>query len=210
MRLLSYLPAWFDPILPPDLDDRPKIFGIGFHKTGTTSLGRALRSLGFRVQKGFSFNVPGKRVQIAEPVTLDKIRQIAFEMVPYYTAFEDNPWPLLFRELDERFPGSRFILTVRDPDRWFRSAVNFHQDRLSSMHDLIYEHDQFRFAQNKTMAIERFNRHNDEVRRHFKDRSGDLLDSDLVSEPSWGVLCDFLGTSVPQSKFPQGKRRIHE
>lgn len=53
MGFLSYLPAWFDPILPPNLEDRPKIFGIGFHKTGTTSLGRALRTLRFRLHKSF-------------------------------------------------------------------------------------------------------------------------------------------------------------
>jgi hypothetical protein len=29
--------------------DRSKVFGIGFHKTGTSSLGRALSMLGYRV-----------------------------------------------------------------------------------------------------------------------------------------------------------------
>lgn len=62
IRLLSHLSPWLDPILPPDLDRRPKVFGIGFHRSGTTSLGRALRSLGYRVNKGFSFNLPRKRV----------------------------------------------------------------------------------------------------------------------------------------------------
>ncbi len=60
MRFLSYVPPWMDPILPPKLDRRPKVFGIGFHKTGTTSLGRALRALGYRVHKGFTINTAGK------------------------------------------------------------------------------------------------------------------------------------------------------
>lgn len=206
-RILSYLPPWIDPVLPPDLDGRPKIFGIGFHKTGTTSLGRALRALGYRVHKGFTFNLPGKRIVIPEPVTLDKIRDVAFPMIRYYSAFEDNPWPLLFREVDAAYPGSRFILTCRDPERWFRSIARFHKDRLSPMHDLIYGERHFRIADNKQRALDRFNRHNEEVRAHFKHRPDDLFDWDLESDPSWDKLCAYLYLPVPKRAFPHGKRQ---
>lgn len=205
MRLLSHVPPWMDPILPPDLDRRPKVFGIGFHKTGTTSLGRALRILGYRVHKGFTFNKPKKRVVISEPVTLEKVRDAAFPMIPYYSAFEDNPWPLLFKDIDQAFPGSRFILTYRDPERWFRSAARYHTGRLSPMHDLIYGERQFRITDSKQKALERFNRHNDEVRAYFQDRSRDLLDWDLVTDPDWEKLCTFLGLPAPNRTFPHGK-----
>jgi hypothetical protein len=197
-----------DPILPPDLDRRPKVFGIGFHKTGTTSLGRALRALGYRVHKGFTFNLPKKRIVIPEPVTLEKIRDVAFRMIPYYSAFEDNPWPLLFREIDAAYPGSKFILTCRNSERWFRSAAQFHNGRLSPMHDFIYGEKNFRIADNETTAVRRFNTHNEEVRDYFKNRPDDLLDWDLESGPSWDRLCTFLNLAVPKRGFPHGKRQI--
>ncbi len=207
MRILSYLPPWIDPVLPPDLDGRPKIFGIGFHKTGTTSLGRALRALGYRVHKGFSFNMQGKHVVIPEPITLEKLRAVALPMVRYYSAFEDNPWPLLFKDLDAAYPGSRFILTDRDPERWYRSASRFHDGPHSPMLDFIYGQKNFEISENRAAALSRFNAHNEGVRTYFKDRPDDLLCWDLESEPSWERLCSFLDLPVPRRAFPHGKRQ---
>jgi Sulfotransferase domain len=206
-RILSHVPAWMDPVLPPDLDNRPKIFGIGFHKTGTTSLGRALRLLGYRVQKGFTFNAPRKRIVIPEPVTLEKIRGAAFPLVRYYSAFEDNPWPLLFKEVDKAFPGSRFILTHRDPERWYRSASQFHKGRPSPMLDFIYGGRDFEISENKDIAITRFNAHKEAVEAYFRNRPDDLLCWDLESEPRWETLCGFLRLGVPSQEFPHGKRQ---
>ncbi len=196
-----------DPFLPPNLDQRPKIFGIGFHKTGTTSLGRALRKLGYRVHKGFTFNSPKKRIVIPEPVTLEKIRDVAFAQVPYYSAFQDNPWPLLFKDIDQAFPGSRFVLTYRDPERWFRSAARFHQGAPGSMLNFIYGFNDFMIADNKDQAIDRFRAHNESVRDYFKDRPNDLLCWDLEAEPNWDKLCRFLDLDVPNQQFPHGKRQ---
>jgi Sulfotransferase domain len=207
MRFLSYLPPWLDPVLPPHLDRRPKIFGIGFHKTGTTSLGRALRDLGFRVHKGFSINMPGKRVRIPEPVTLAKIQDVALPIVPYYSAFQDNPWPLLFDELDRLWPGSRFVLTTRDPERWYRSAARFHNGRKSRMLDFIYGQRDLKIAENKELCLRRFNAHNEKVKAYFKDRPDDLLCWDLEAEPNWYKLCAFLDVPVPARDFPHGKQQ---
>jgi hypothetical protein len=208
LRLLAHTPACFDGWLPPNLDNRPKVFGIGFHKTGTTSLGRALRALGFRVHRGFTFNRPGKRIAIAEPVTPDKIRPVAFGKIPYYSAFEDNPWPLLFKELDQAYPGSKFILTRRDPEAWYRSAARFHEGRPSPMLDLVYGAPNFCIASNRQIALQRFNAHNEEVCRHFKDRPEALLDWNLEAEPRWDKLCDFLELPVPHARpFPHGKKQ---
>jgi hypothetical protein len=203
--VLSIVPARFDPVLPANLDPRPKIFGIGFHKTGTTSLGRALRILGFRLQKGFSYNLPNKRIQIPEPVTIDKIRDIAFTMVPRYGAFEDSPWPLLFRELDQAFPGSRFILTERDPERWIRSAIHHFGNRPGPYLDLTYGRENFNIAGNPDDAVNRFLRHGAEVKAYFDDRGDDLLVWDIERDPEWGRLCSFLQCRLPNKPFPHGK-----
>ncbi len=131
-------------------------------------------------------------------------------MTQYYSAFEDNPWPLLFREIDAAYPGSRFILTVRDPERWFRSAARFHNGPHSPMHDFVYGQKNFEIAADRETAIGRFNAHNDAVKAHFKDRPDVLLCWNLEAEPTWERLCAFLGLPVPKRDFPHGKRQSLE
>lgn len=205
MRVLSVLPSRFDPILPENLDARPKIFCVGFHKTGTTSFGRALRTLGFRVRKGMNFNRPGKRIVIPEPVTLEKVEEVALRLVPRYAAFEDNPWPLMFRRLDEEYPGSRFILTRRESASWIRSAANYFGTKTNPMFDLIYGRRDFCIAGNEEEAVARYERHNADVLEHFRGRGEDLLIWDLASAQSWDRLCDFLECPVPRQPFPHAK-----
>lgn len=201
LRIVRVLPGSFDPFIPAHLDRRPKVFGIGFHKTGTTTLGQALRMLGYRVQKGCAFNHPGKPT-VPEPVTLEKVWDVVRPMVPLYGAFEDNPWPLLFRQLDQAFPGSRFIFTHRDPQRWIRSAVRYFGAKNNATLDLLYERRGFQIAGNEDVAIARYVRHNAEVREHFDGRPDDLLVWDLETQSEWEPLCRFLGCTAPRQPFP--------
>ena len=38
-------------------------------------------------------------------------------------AFLNNPWAIIYREIDKRIPGSKLIMTVRDDDAWLASAI---------------------------------------------------------------------------------------
>lgn len=91
-----------------------KIFCIGSHKTATSSLGHALEMLGYSV-KGSS-GVQNQSIDAEVTKLIDK-------WVPKFDAFQDNPWPIVYRELDQKYPGSKFILTIRDTDKWLSSAV---------------------------------------------------------------------------------------
>ncbi len=106
---------------------------------------------------------------------------------------------------------------MRDPERWYDSAfqtIYFVRDTLTAwvghllprtrafvrMIDRIIWKGMFqgRFA-DRSLAIEAFNRHNEQVRR---DVSADRL---LVYEvrQGWEPLCAFLGVPVPEGKpFP--------
>jgi Sulfotransferase domain len=170
----------------------PKIFGIGFHKTGTSSLGAALELLGRRVCGPVGYMKP----DIAET-----LRETAFELVDEYDAFEDNPWTLLYRELDEKFPGSRFILTVRDPNKWIKSVVRHFGGETTPMRELIYGRGKGDPKGNEALYVARYERHNAEVREYFKGRS-DLLVIDVTAGDGWEKLCPFLGSPTPAVAFP--------
>ncbi len=170
---------------------KTKIFGIGFHKTGTTSLANALSCLGYRVTGPNGVDNPN----IAE-----EVHEMAFDLVSKFDAFQDNPWPILYKELDHKFPGSKFILTVRPPDDWLRSMVNHFNEEETPMREWIYGVGHPKG--NEDVYIARYERHNREVREYFKDRGKDLLVLNITAGEGWGKLCPFLGERIPAVRFP--------
>lgn len=172
--------------------DLSKIFGIGFQKTGTKSLGAALGILGYRV----CGPVGAKDLDIAKNAPA-----LIHSLVPRYDAFQDNPWPLFYEDLDRHYPGSRFIFTVRSPDTWIDSVVAHFGDHDTPMRRYIYGvgHPEG----NERVFLERYRRHNDEVRHYFRNRSEDMLTMDITRGDGWGPLCDFLGLSRPGVEFPK-------
>lgn len=180
---------------------KAKVFCIGFHKTGTSSLAKALEELGYRVTGPNGV----RRPRIAK-VAL----KLAEKLVPEYDAFQDNPWPIIYKEMDARYPGSKFILVVREPQSWLRSQVSYFGKKSSPMRQWIYGENAGCPEGNEEIYLARYNRHNAEVQEYFKDRPDDLLVMSLSSGDGWEKLCKFLGYPVPDRPFPhvnKGTRR---
>ena len=100
-----------------------KIFCIGFNKTGTTTIELVLRHYGF--------NLPDQEEQEI------RLTQASFatdytelcNFVRNYDAFQDLPFSQgeIYVVADALFPCSKFILTERNPEEWFRSLCAYHQ-----------------------------------------------------------------------------------
>ena len=105
------------------------IVGVGFQKTGTSSLRDALRTLGYRVGDN--------NHQVLWPYLHGNMGRV-LRKLQQFDAVEDNPWPLMYKDLDALVPGSKFILTVRDPERWFESVARHIGDLRDPMHEWIY------------------------------------------------------------------------
>ncbi|MDJ0953310.1 MAG: sulfotransferase [Acidimicrobiia bacterium] len=168
-----------------------KVFGIGFHKTGTTTLASALRLLGYDIAGPFGVH----DADIAE-TALPR----ALETAATCDGAQDNPWPILYADLDAAFPGSKFVLTVRDPDRWLRSVVNHFGGKTTPMREWIYGRGDP--VGNEDLYRERYESHNDAVRTHFASRPDDLLVLSIADGEGWDELCGFLGVPVPDVPFP--------
>jgi hypothetical protein len=121
-------------------------------------------------------------------------------------AVQDNPWPLLYRELDAELPGSRFILTVRPTDAWWQSVAGHFGGRSTPMREWIYGPGAGDPSGHEAVYRARYERHNAEVRTHFADRPGDLLVLRLVEGEGWPELCAFLDRPVPDAPFPHTNR----
>ncbi|HEX7247454.1 MAG TPA: sulfotransferase [Actinomycetota bacterium] len=172
----------------------PKVFGIGFHKTGTTSLRLALEELGYRVTGPNGVHRKGMNTAMA--------LAIAHDLLPRFDAFQDNPWANLFREMDGEAPGSRFVLTVRPEEAWLRSVVGHFGPRSTPMREWIYGAGFGSPIGNEELYAERYRRHNREVLEHFAERPDDLLVMDITEGDGWAELCPFLGRPVPDAPFP--------
>lgn len=171
------------------------MFCIGFHKTGTTSLARALEKLGYRVTGPNG---------VDDPEIEKNVLSMARGLVKQYDAFQDNPWPILYREMDIENPGSRFILTVREAEAWIRSAVQHFGRDETPMRKWIYGAGAP--SGNETLYLERYTGHNRDVLAYFEGRPDDLLVMDLTAGDGWEKLCGFLGFEIPAIPFPHANR----
>lgn len=192
----------FDPI---DLNTLPtRVFGIGMHKTATTSLHTALKMLG--VESAHWQNAHWAKAIWQEMTSAG--RSLTVEQ---HYALCDLPITLLFRELDLAYPGSKFILTTKDEGSWLESVRNhwdydYNRYRVSwdtdpfthRLHKLLYGQKQF----DADIFLERFRRHNAEVREYFKDRPRDLLVMDMDAGAGWAGLCELLRLPVPAFPYP--------
>jgi hypothetical protein len=170
-----------------------KIFCIGFHKTGTKTLAAALARLGYRVTGPNG---------VLDPAITANVRGMAYALVAEFDAFQDNPWPILYRELDERFPGSKFILTVRDTPSWIRSQLDHFGSTETPMRRWIYGETAGAPAGNEALYMRRYETHNRDVLEYFAYRPDDLLVMDLAQGDGWEMLCRFLNKDVPDVAFP--------
>jgi 3'-phosphoadenosine 5'-phosphosulfate (PAPS) 3'-phosphatase len=178
-------------------DSTSKIFGIGLSKTGTTSLANALQILGYKTRDN---------IGVTNYVAGD-LSSIDLDLVGAFDALTDTPIPSFYRELDKRFPGSKFILTVRARDEWLTSCKKQFTQRFADVQTEAHKHlfvdlygtdvfDEGRFAS----GYERFL---SGVLEYFKDRAQDLLIIDVASGEGWEKLCPFLGHAIPDLPFPK-------
>ena len=171
--------------------DTRKIFGIGFQRTGTSSLTKALRLLEIDT--------------VHAPMELYK--DINHKTIEKYQAFTDNPMPLLYKELDKQFPDSKFILTVRDVETWL-SSVNFlfqigkiewaENTVIQEVHYELYGIDYFEKERFKNIFME----YNNQVINYFSKRPNNLLVMDITRGDGWEKLCPFLELEIPDQAFP--------
>lgn len=163
-----------------------KIFCIGFQKTGTSSLRDALSEIGYSVTGVFGRDVP-----------LDELRRTyverGLEIAQRFDSVEDMPWPLMFRELDAAFPGSKFILTMRDTDRWYHSIASHFGAEPYHIQQLTYGEDAGAPVGHEERYREVYDAHNAAAREYFADRPDDLLEFWLERGHGWNELSAFLG-----------------
>jgi hypothetical protein len=187
LRIYQRIHNFFIPLFKKRHEQ--KVFCIGFFKTGTTSLDKAMNILGYRT---VHFLRTGK-----EP----KEGWIELFKRYNYDSISDAPinHPKFFMKLDNEFPNSKYILTLRNSKSFIRSYENFVR---GSPYHIKDEND-------KNLRLHRFETHNKLVKEYFKDRPDDLLILDIIGGEGWEKLCKFLNKPIPTKPFPsKNKGRV--
>jgi len=179
-----------------------KVFNIGFHKTGTTSLTHFMDVHGYKSLHNTAYTMQrmnlGSQSDIADdPTTPSDIGgmldiHLLQELVQEFDFFSDNPWPLIYKLLDESFPDSRFILTRRNTDSWMNSLIKYSGSQNTRMRQLIYGYG------NPGHHVKRYRqvyiRHNKDVVSYFGNRKNLLvIDIEDDNRRIARSLSEFLG-----------------
>ena len=101
-----------------------KVIGAGFGRTGTNSFQVAMEMLGFGPCHHMN-------VLMSEPGPVDAWRRAADgtltdwdEIYGAFSATCDFPHCVFYEELAAFYPDAKVVLTVRDPDEWYTSAMS--------------------------------------------------------------------------------------
>ena len=185
-----------------------RVVGAGVGRTGTNSLKLALeRLLGGPCHHMHEILADPSQI----PAWTDAIegRPVDWSAVlAGYRAIVDWPGASFWRELVAVNPDALVLLSVRDPEGWYRSASNTIFQMLDhapppfsawmqSMRSLLAERFSDRIDDEAAM-IDAFVRHNDEVRREVP--ASRLLE--WTPSDGWAPICERLGLAVPDEPFP--------
>lgn len=112
-----------------------KIFGIGYNKTGTTSLSSIMNNNNISTcpQKPFECNLESYFYGNYDTIT-KMIKNDYYD----YTFFQDVPFslPNFYKTMDCEFPNSKFILTIRDNENeWYNSLIRFYKKLFLNFHN---------------------------------------------------------------------------
>jgi len=174
-----------------------KIIGIGLNKTGTKTLGACFRHWGLK-HKSFD-------VEAFELWRRKEYRKL-LKWAEGYESFEDWPWPMIYKDIDQKFQEAKFILTRRkNPEVWFQSLCK-HADRTGPtiFRKYVYGYEMPHHYKNEHIKL--YKGHNESVRKYFHDRPNDFLEVCWEDGAGWQELARFLGYEVPNIPFPHENR----
>jgi hypothetical protein len=193
-----------------------KVFCIGLGKTGTTSLERALKDLGYRL---------GNQLRAESLLASYAARNFGpiIEFCLTADAFQDAPFgfPFTYLALDQFFPNAKFVLSVRnDADQWYRSLIRFHGNkfaggRIPTKEDLLAAPNPNVWKSNRVLLntpeddiyhkptlVSFYERHNADVRDYFRHKSN-LLEINISDNGAYQRFCHFLGKEPVGRDFPR-------
>ncbi len=206
-----------------------EVIGAGHGRTGTLSLKAALEELGF----GPCYHMV-ELLAHPEKVTYweaaERDESVDWDaLFEGYAAGVDFPVFRHYRTLAQNYPDAKVILTVRDPEKWYESALSTIYRagplplqkallalqlpfsprlrkliRVFRLAGKVWQKDFGGRFEDKAYALKTFEAHIKEVKRVIPE---ERLLVYQVGE-GWEPLCTFLNVPVPDKPFPRLNDRL--
>lgn len=216
------------------------VVGAGLGRTGTSSLRDALNILGYKtyhwseLMKPENFGDYQKWDRLINDKEFSPNKQVWNKLFidKGYNACTDQPSSLFYKELYRKYPKAKFILTVRDSEKWYNSYTNsvhaydLAMDRWYKQFTsklarvnvkMSYDNERYLFNNqtwgqaknngNKEIVKSKFEQWNKECIQFMKkhNNSENLLVFDV--KEGWQRLCEFLDKPVPKdTPFPHSNK----
>ncbi|MCZ6616739.1 MAG: sulfotransferase family protein [Gammaproteobacteria bacterium] len=193
-----------------------KIIGAGFGRTGTTSMKEALELLGYdKCHHMREVMSSGKQVDMFDRIS----RNVEVDWDEVFEGFEaavDWPAAARYKELVEKYPEAKVILTARDPEAWYESTketiyalsngipplisllIPRARKIMAMVQRLIWEGVFDGRFEEKQHAIEVYDKNVAEVIANVP--ANRLLVHS--SKDGWQPLCEFLERPIPSQPYP--------
>lgn len=169
-----------------------KVFIIGLHKTGTTSLAYFFKKLGYLVT--------GPDTHLVAQIEKNNFREVN-RFLDAYDVFQDDPWYMIYPYLYRKFPRAKFILLERNESDWIKSVQSFYGvDRYNnavrrkfygSANTLKYEKE----------YLHKYRSHTNEVKEFFKNNDN-FISISIANDDDAVKLQQFLNLRLQFTSFP--------
>ncbi|MEQ8924677.1 MAG: sulfotransferase [Fulvivirga sp.] len=184
-----------------------KVFCLGVNKSGTTSIGSALKILGYKNLDFMDDNL----------ILYDEGRILELlEISERWDSFSDTPWPHLYRELYKKYPEAKFIITQREAESWFKSVLNYYDSRIKYNHvnQLFLKFFGIRnckikrrvTGKDKALFISKLVERDEKIIEWFSNKEHKLLKLNVPVDLNWKIICDFLEKPIPNTPFPHAMK----
>lgn len=139
-----------------------------------------------------------------------------------YDAAVDWPSAAFWKELSQKYPEAKVILTIRDPEEWYDSTsktiYNWKEQgeqkgneewpekfiRLGELSQVLMKDGVLKNFQNRDSMVRQFQEHIIEVKKTIPAERLLVFES----QQGWSPLCQFLSTDVPEGiPYPHNNKR---
>ena len=208
------------------MSKKQKVFCIGLSRTGTVSICEALEILGYRTIHFspaifLNQNIIDSNLTFSSKQNLSFFKNLDFkrevkaynhkfdkDILEKNDAFGDLPFPLFYKELDRKYPGSKFIYTFRDEEKWLKSMKWLYEEgAILWLHGYVDNEIKFAaynsFKYDRQKLLRSYRSHHKDVKEYFKNRPNDILMLNIDAQKvTFNPLCEFLNEVRPEVAYP--------
>lgn len=191
-----------------------KFVCIGQPKTGTKTMAKIFGLLKFKVNSNpLCLHIDDDFILLDNNIkyyTNDSISK-CHNNIAILEAFHDYPYSFNYEYINDKFPDSKFILTIRDSETWFRSIFNYQSLPGAVNKKLLkklYGYDIF-LLENKADIISKYYEFNTNIIKYFDDKPSKLHIVDLTKDNVKLELSNFFNLNI-NFEIPHENKQIYK